>query len=63
MMAADDPELFNWLDQASAKGGGFLKTIAMAGLRADSDNYEILRPALLQLKAKYPKYAKAEERS
>lgn len=38
------------------RGGGFVKTVAQAAMRADDDNYAILRPALLAFKAKYPKY-------
>jgi hypothetical protein len=57
MIASNDPELFKWLDKAAVAGGSFVKTIAMAGLRADSENYALLRPVLLELKAKYPTYA------
>ena len=64
-MAQEDPELFDWLATAAGQrqrpsAGGFVRTIAEAGLRADSDNYRLLRPALLALKAKYPEYANAE---
>ncbi len=61
--AQQDDELVDWLVNASQKAGDFVKQLAEAGLRADHDNYPILRPALLQLKAKYPKYGKAEGRS
>jgi hypothetical protein len=36
--------------------GGFLHAFAAAVCRATDDNYPILRPALLALKAKFPKY-------
>lgn len=52
----EDPELFNWLFNARTQGGGFVSTIALAGLRADRENYQIVRPALLELKKKYPDY-------
>jgi hypothetical protein len=51
------PELLTWLSNADAYAGDFLKHAAQAGLRADWQNYPIMRPALLALKAKYPKYA------
>jgi hypothetical protein len=57
VVANRDPDLFTWLSNASAHAGDFLKNIAEAGLRADPQNYPILRPTLLALKAKYPKYA------
>jgi hypothetical protein len=60
MIACDDPELFTWLAAAAAVGGGFVKTLAEAGLRADPENYALLRPVLLEFKAKYPKYAPKE---
>lgn len=68
MIGNDDPELSTWLMTAAGhtarpSGGGFVRTIAEAGLKADRDNYRILRPALLQLKAKYPQYAKVTDDS
>lgn len=64
-MAQDDPELFPWLEAASGRtdqpgGGGFVRTIAEAGLRADYENYALLRPVLLKLKDKYPEYAERQ---
>jgi hypothetical protein len=56
MTSANDRELYPWLNGAHTKAGDFLKAIAEAAFRADESNYAILRPALLQLKAKYPKY-------
>ena len=58
----DDPELFAWLVAAHEHAGDFLRTLAEAGLRADAENYPLLRPVLLAMKAKYPKYAKTEDR-
>lgn len=54
--AHTDVELIDWLLNASMWSGGFLKSLAEAGLRADSENYPILRPVLLEMKGKYPKY-------
>jgi hypothetical protein len=49
--------LHDWLLNAANFAGDFLKSIAWAGLRADGDNYPVLRPALLFMKSKYPEYA------
>jgi hypothetical protein len=38
------------------RAGGFLVALADAALRADGENYPILRPALRELKQKYPEY-------
>ena len=56
-LASDDPELHDWLLNASNFAGDFLKTIAWAGLRADWNNYPQLRPVLLHMKDNYPEYA------
>lgn len=52
----DDPEILEWLSNAHNRGGGFVSVFAKAVLRADSENYSILRPALLVLRAKYASY-------
>lgn len=62
MVWQEDRELSDWLFNAVAGGGGFVSAIAEAAMRADGLNYPILRPALLQLKDKYPKYAQAPVR-
>jgi hypothetical protein len=64
----DDPELLEWLAKANQEGGGFVSAIARAALVADWENYPLLRPLVLQLRAKYPCYepsdaVKAEIRS
>jgi hypothetical protein len=52
-----DPELTNWIFAIPRlRAGDFLRSVAEAAIRADDENYRILRPALLRLKAKYPKY-------
>jgi hypothetical protein len=56
----EDPELFTWLRNAMDRGGAggsFLKSFAEAAFRADDDNYRLLRPIVLVLKGKYPKYS------
>ena len=52
----DDPELLEWLAKAAEKGGGFVQSIANAGLRADYENYLLVRPLLLTMREKYPEY-------
>lgn len=52
----DDPEMLEWLNNASQRGGGFISSLAWAGLRADSDNYPVVRPLLLEMRKKYPEY-------
>ncbi len=52
----DDPELLEWLAKASEQGGGFVQSIANAGLRADHENYPEIRPFLMWARIKYPEY-------
>lgn len=56
MTAQEDEHVFWWLLAASQHAGDFLKHLAFAGLHADVDNYAMLRPVLLQMMEKYPKY-------
>jgi hypothetical protein len=46
----DDPEMLEWLNKASQSGGGFISSLAWAGLRADDENYPIVRPLLLEMR-------------
>lgn len=62
MTAQSDVELFPWLLDVSAHAGSFLKYLGEAAKRADDDNYRLLRPVLLELQVKYPKYG-VEERA
>ena len=57
MTASTDDVLLVWIVNASNSGGSFLKSLAEAGLRADEDNYRLIRPVLLKMKEKYPQYA------
>ena len=52
----DDPDLLQWLNNASGKAGGFLSSLANAGLCADWQNYPLMRPSLLDMRKKYPEY-------
>jgi hypothetical protein len=60
MIAQEDTELLNWLlgiyNHIPTQPSAFLEAVGDAALRADWENYEILRPALLELKKKYPDY-------
>jgi len=53
-----DPELDTWVDNILLMGAGsFLRYVHCAAVNADPENYALMRPLLLQLKAKYPEYA------
>lgn len=56
----DDPELLEWLSKANQDGGGFISSLARAGLVADFENYPILRPVLVAMRAKYTQYEPSE---
>lgn len=60
MIAQQDVTLAPWLygivNHIPTRSGDFLRSLAEAALRADADNYLILRPALVQLREKYPGY-------
>jgi hypothetical protein len=58
LTAHQDPSLIDWLLNAQTNAGDFLRSLAEAGLRADAENYPLLRPALLVLKNRYPQYDK-----
>ncbi len=53
---SDDPELLEWLSNAKDKAGDFVRNLAEAGLRADPQNYPVLRPVLIEMRKKYPAY-------
>jgi hypothetical protein len=52
----DDPAIFQWLTNAHQHGGGFVSSLASAALRADRDNYQLIRPLVLRMQEKYPEY-------
>ena len=54
-IAFDDRELRNWLIDLIADGSQeFLSALAEAVLSADAEDYDVIRPVLLDLKRKYP---------
>lgn len=59
-MRNDDEDLRRWIHGVNngkpVQAGGFLQAFAAAICRADDVNYAILRPALVKLKEKFPKY-------
>ncbi len=60
MILENDEQLRDWLygvlHGRPVRAGGFLSALAQAAAAADGDNYEVLRPALLVFKGKYPAY-------
>jgi len=50
-----DPELRSWLEWGAVYGPSFIRPLAEAVATADLQTYEILRPALLELKTRYPR--------
>jgi hypothetical protein len=57
ILPAADVELHDWLRWAEEDGSSFVKTMAEAALIADLKHYNLLRPALLELKREWPKPA------
>ncbi len=57
----DDPELLEWLCNAEREAGGFLSRLAGAALRADDENYLLIRPLILEMRKKYTAYEPSEE--
>jgi hypothetical protein len=59
-IAQEDIELVDWLlgiaNHKPTEPGDFLKALAAAALRADPENYPLMRPMLLHVRAKYPEY-------
>jgi hypothetical protein len=55
-----DDELMHWvfgiIHGEPNKSGAFLDHLAQAAVRADLESYAALRPALLELKKRFPKY-------
>jgi len=56
----DDRELLEWLANAHQRGGSFISSLANAALRADPENYPLIRPLVLQMREKYPEYEPSE---
>jgi hypothetical protein len=60
MIANNDPVLAPWLfgivHEQPFKAGNFLCSLVATAFVADWSNYEILRPALLAIRTKYPDY-------
>jgi hypothetical protein len=56
IVQTDDERILNWCNNARISGGSFVVSIASAALSADSENYKIIRPAIVILMEKYPRY-------
>jgi hypothetical protein len=56
----DEEEVRRWIYGVThgepSQPGGFLEAFCVTVRRADDTNYVLLRPAILALKAKFPKY-------
>jgi hypothetical protein len=54
LIAFDDSEMSEWLvTLAEDRSGHFLCALSEAVIRADDEDYSIIRPALVNLKHKY----------
>jgi len=53
----DMESIQSWLHNAHHYGGGFIRTFTEAAMRADAENYVVLRPCLVKFVIKYPEYA------
>lgn len=58
LLETDDlsPWIFGILHGEPTTSGGFLLSLAEAARQADAENFELMRPALLLIQKKYPKY-------
>jgi hypothetical protein len=60
VIAQTDRELLPWLlgivNGKPEPAGGFLQALAGAALRADFQNYADMRPGLLSIRDRFPKY-------
>jgi hypothetical protein len=60
LILQNDPVIQEWvLNLERFHAGSFLRSIALAAQHADSSNYALMRPLLLDLMKKYSDYAKA----
>jgi len=62
IIATNDSLMYEWIKNASNpanNAGSFVRAIAEAALRADHENYALLRPVLLELRRKYPQYTQS----
>jgi hypothetical protein len=55
LTAFDDRELSEWvMTLGEERSGHFLCALAEAVMKADPEDYSVIRPALMNLKRKYP---------
>lgn len=52
-----EEDIRNWADKALKYGGSFVRAIACTIIAADDSNFQLIRPVVLQLMQKYPKYS------
>ncbi|HXN16850.1 MAG TPA: hypothetical protein VN875_00835 [Candidatus Binatus sp.] len=54
LIALDDAELSDWvMTLGEERSGKFLCALAEAVMKADAEDYSVIRPALVSLKTKY----------
>jgi hypothetical protein len=54
LTALDDRELSDWvMTHGGEQSGDFLCALAEAVMKADSEDYSVIRPALISLRTKY----------
>lgn len=52
-----EKDIRNWADKALKYGGSFVRAVACVIMNADASNFQLIRPVVLQLMQKYPKYS------
>ena len=63
MIAFDDRELSNWFMALTEESSGdFLCSLSEAVMKADAEDYSVIRPALMDLKRKYTRLGHSTER-
>jgi hypothetical protein len=62
MIALDDAELSDWImTLGEERSGNFLCALAEAAMKADAEDYSVIRPALVNLKNRYAQRGKERE--
>ena len=62
LIALDDAELSDWvMTLGEERSGHFLCALAEAVMKADAEDYSVIRPVLVSLKTKYTRRSSAAE--
>jgi hypothetical protein len=63
VIALDDRELSGWfMDLTEDSSGDFLCSLSEAVMKADEEDYSMIRPVLMDLKRKYTRSSRGAER-